>query len=112
MGKLEFGILLLGKKGAIKAGFKQLEIGEMLQLKLDGKRGTISFSADLTGEEAPINLEASYRLTEKDGISLVEVKSLSIDREWMNQLAHLLLAKHSNRIPIPNGSEKYLKLLK
>ena len=112
MSKLEFGIMVLGKKGAIKYGFKQLEIGKMLKLELDGKNGTISFLADLIGEEMPISFEASYRLTRIEGRSFLEVSSLIIDRDWMNQLAHLFLARNSNAIPIPSDSEKYLNLLK
>jgi len=111
MGVLEAGILLLGKKGVIKKGFSRLEIGKMLNLELDGKNGTISFSVDLSGEESPIRLEASYRLTEKNGQSFIEVSSLSIDRSWMDQLAHIFLDRRGKSIAIPSGSEKYLKLL-
>ncbi len=112
MGELEVGMFVLGKKAVIKKGFKRLEIGEMLQLKLDGKSGTISCSVELSGEDSALNLEASYKIAERDGKSFIDVSKLSIDRSWMNTLAHLLIERKGGSIPIPDGSKKYLKLLK
>ncbi|HOH80457.1 MAG TPA: hypothetical protein PLS25_02415 [Methanoregulaceae archaeon] len=110
---VDLAILALGKKGTIKFAIEhKLGVGKVLELKLDGKKGTISVSVELSGEDSALGLEASYTVAKRDGKSFIDVSKLSIDRSWMNTLAHLLIEKTGGSIPIPNGSEKYLKLLK
>lgn len=108
----DIGMGLMGKKGTIKYAFGKLGAGKMLDLKLDGEKGMISFKVELSGEVSPICLKATYNVAKREGHSFIDVSNLSIDREWMNVLAHLYLEKQGGTIPIPDASANYLKLLK
>lgn len=113
MSEIDFAILAMGKKGIIRFAIEHiLGVGKVLELKLDGKKGTISISVELIGEDSAVCLEASYKVAKRDGKSYIDVGSLSIDRAWMNTLAQMYLQNKGSSIPIPSSSEKYLKLLK
>lgn len=54
---------------------------------------------DLEGEAAPVRVTARYRV-EADGLV---VEAVETSKKWLTEIAHLGLAKHGGRFPLPTG---------
>lgn len=54
---------------------------------------------DLAGEPAPVRLTAHYRV-EPEGLV---IESVEASKKWLTEVAHLALAKHGGRFPLPTG---------
>lgn len=88
-------------------------IGHMTKLSIDSDTKTITLSADLLGEDKPIDASFRYAIEEEKGHLYFVPTDIQCSRPWLTLLAGELFAAQPPRLPIPDGlPATVLKVLK
>lgn len=77
--------------------------GHMTSLHIDTTHKTLSITADLAGESAPIEAKMSYSIENRDGRLFLVPSAFECSREWLSLLAGEYLQDGSFAVEIPPG---------
>lgn len=87
--------------------------GHMTKLSIDSEKKIITLTAELQGEEKPIDASFQYVIEEDQGNLYFVPSKVECSRQWMTLLANEFFAAQPPRIPVPEGlPATVLKILK
>lgn len=93
---------------------KLKKFGHMTTFHIDTTAKSLSLTADLAGESAPIEATMNYSIEEREGRLFLIPKNIQCSREWLSLLAGEMLQNGSFAVEIPHGlptvAVKMLKL--
>jgi hypothetical protein len=92
---------------------KLKEYGKMTTLHIDTDAKHIALTANLLGENDPIDARMTYALEESDGRTFFVPRELDCSRQWLSLLAQQMLKDNVIRFEIPQGiATTVLKVLR
>lgn len=81
--------------------FKHL--GKMTTLTIDSAKKTLALTANLAGENEPIDFQMRYQIEQEGGRMYLTPYDVACSREWLSLLAAQMLQSQPLRIEIPSG---------
>ncbi|CAN5435060.1 hypothetical protein BH09VER1_BH09VER1_52070 [soil metagenome] len=82
---------------------KLKKIGHMTTFHIDTTAKSLSVTADLAGESAPIEATMDYAIEERGGTLVLVPRNFKCSREWLSLLAGEMLQNGSFAVEIPHG---------
>jgi hypothetical protein len=84
--------------------------GTLTRLKLDSSKRSVEAELELRGETQPVRVQIpEYDLLQKNGGTVLIIKSISTSREWLTTLARDFAVERE--LKIPPSIEKYLPIV-